>query len=222
LAAYFDEVFDPFYAGVPNSKECYTFGHIFYATAYYPHQQLEVWRPDELDTRLGIAKNFNIKASGADFFHRSLPYTSPTLATNEEFIAIKAKQRPVILLQPPDRSLLDIKKGQYSGKIVRHLCPVALVFSAENEAGDAKFPREFIERIRRLGYRQFMFMPKGGPLKVDSIARFDEVQSVAEHQLKPTGYALAPEVCDIAKSQASYFLTDLSGKDFGEWAALFK
>jgi hypothetical protein len=94
---------------------------------------------------------------------------------------------------------------------------VALVFSAENEAGDAKFPPEFIERIRRLGYRQFMFMPKGGPLKVDSIARFDEVQSVAEHQLKPTGYALAPEVCDIAKSQASYFLTDLSGKDFGEW-----
>src|ERR1017187_126073 len=75
-----------------------------------------------------------------------------------------------------------------------HLCPVALVYSAVNDAGDSKFPAEFIERVRRLEYRQFLFLPKGGPLTVDSLARFDEIQSVAENQLEPTEYALSTEV----------------------------
>ena len=87
-----------------------------------------------------------------------------------------------------------------------------LVYSAVNDAGDSKFPAEFIERVRRLEYRQFLFLPKGGPLTVDSLARLDEIQSVAENQLNPTEFALSPEVCEIAKSQVSYFLSGLSGK----------
>jgi hypothetical protein len=217
-----DEVFVPFYTSTSASKESYRFGQLFWTPAYYPHQRLEVWRPDYLDPKLGTAKDFNIKTAGSDFFHRSLPYTNPVLATNEEFIAIKAKRRPVILLQPPDPALLAVKKGGSSGKIVRHLCPVALVYSAENDVGDSKFPKEFIERVRRLEYKQFMFLPKGGTLTVDSLARLDEVQSVAENQLEPSGYALTPEICDILKSQVSYFFTELSGKEFAEWAALLK
>lgn len=169
-----------------------------------------------------MARDFNIQASVSDSFRRALPYTDPVLETNEEFIAIKAKPRPVILLQPPDPSLVIIKKGTYPAKIVRHLCPVVLVYSAVNEVGDSKFPPEFIERVRRLEYRQFMFLPKGGPITVDSLARLDEVQSVAESQLEPSEFALSAEVCKVLKSQVSYFYSGLSGNEFAEWAALLK
>jgi hypothetical protein len=217
-----DEVFDPFYTPASKEKETYSFGQMFWCPAYYPHQNVAIWRPKHFDVKLGTARDFNIQASAADCFSRALPYTDPVLETNEEFIAIKAKPRPVILIQPPDPSLLAIKKGHYPAKIVRHLCPVVLVYSAVNEVGDSKFPPEFVERVRRLEYRQFIFLPKGGPLAVDSIARLDEIQSVAEGQLEPTKFALAAGVCKVLKSQVSYFYSGLSGNEFVEWAALLK
>jgi hypothetical protein len=103
-----------------------------------------------------------------------------------------------------------------------NLCPVVLVYSAEDDAGNSKFDADFVDRIRRLEYRQFMFLPKGGSLGVDSIARLDEVQSIAENQLEPTQFALSPDLCTILRSQLSYFFTGLSGKEFSEWAALLK
>ena len=57
---------------------------------------------------------------------------------------------------------------------------------------------------------------------MDSIARLDEVQSIAENQLEPTKFAHAKEVCDILRSQVSYFLTGLSGTEFGGWASSLK
>lgn len=222
MAAFLDEVFDPFYAPASKAKDAYCFGQMFWCPAYYPHQNLAIWRPKNFDVKIGTARDFNIQASAADSFSRPLPYTDPVLETNEEFIAIKAKPRPVILLQPPDPSLLAIKKGHYPAKIVRHLCPVVLVYSAANEVGDSKFPPEFVERVRRLEYRQFIFLPKGGPLTVDSIARLDEIQSVAESQLEPTEFALSVDVCNVLKSQVSYFYSGLSGSEFVGWAALLK
>lgn len=79
------------------------------------------------NVKLGIASDFNIAARAKDAFRRSLPYSSPPLKTDQEFIALKAKPRPVILIQPPDPSLLAVKKGNYGGKVVRHPCPVVLV-----------------------------------------------------------------------------------------------
>jgi len=180
VVSFIDEVFDPFYLAASKTPADYSFGHIFTTSAYYPHQKLEVWRPKNLDSKLGLASDFNIIAAG-DAFRRSPPYAVPPLKTNEEFIALKAKPRPVILIQPPDPVLLKIKKGGYSGKIVRHLCPVALVYSAEDEAGNSKFPPDFVDRVRRLEYRQFLFLPSGGPILVDSIARLDEINQSQKH-----------------------------------------
>lgn len=222
MPAFLDEVFDPFYVAASANMADYAFGQLFRAPAYYPHQKLDVWRPKTLDVKLGTASDFNIETGAKDAFRRSLPYSSPPLKTDEEFIALKAKPRPVILVQPPDPALLAVKKGNYGGKVVRHLCPVALVYSAEDDAGNSKFHPEFIERVRRLEYRQFLFLPKGGPLVFDSIARLDEIQSIAENQLEPTKCALSKEVCDILRPQVSFFFTGLSGKEFAEWASLLQ
>jgi hypothetical protein len=57
---------------------------------------------------------------------------------------------------------------------------------------------------------------------VDSIARLDEIQSLAETQLRPTGFSLCEDVVGILRSQVSFFFTGLSGSEFAGWAALLK
>lgn len=95
MPAFLDEVIKPFYStGAPTSLESYALGQIFWAPAYYPHQQLQLWRPLEVDQKLHTAKNFQITTAPTDAFKRALPYTFPPLKTNEEFLALKAKRRP--------------------------------------------------------------------------------------------------------------------------------
>jgi hypothetical protein len=59
-------------------------------------------------------------------------------------------------------------------------------------------------------------------IQAAGIARLDELQSVVVNQLEATKFALAREVCDVLRSQVSYFFTGLSGQDFAGWADLLK
>lgn len=63
-----------------------------------------------MNQRLG-ASNFRIVTAGPDAFRRDAPYNSPQLASNEEFIALKGKRRPVVLIKPADPKLHSIKRG---------------------------------------------------------------------------------------------------------------
>ena len=66
MAAFLDEVFDSFYTAASTSVADYAFGQFFRAPAYYPHQKLDIWRPKNLDVKLGIASDFNIATAGSD------------------------------------------------------------------------------------------------------------------------------------------------------------
>ncbi len=81
-----------------------------------------------------------------------------------------------------------------------------------------KFDTAFLDRVRLLEYPQFLFIPTSGPVVVDSLARFDELQSVDVGNLEATGYTLNPEIVIILKSQLSFFLTGISGDRFQDWA----
>jgi hypothetical protein len=214
---FFDELVESFYSKSQTSIASFQLGYIFWAPAYYPHQNLEIWRPEVVDSKLGTASNFKIVTAGKDAFARSAPYTFPQLASNEEFIALKGKKRPVVLIKPADPKLTEIKKGPHSGKIVRHLGPVALAYSAEDEAGFAKFPKAFIDDVRLLKYPPFLFLPKGGPILRDSLLRFDEVQSIAMNNLEATGWTLSDDVLAIVRAQLSFCLTGLSADDYLFW-----
>jgi len=197
------------------------FGKIFKVPAYYPHSRLQVWRPKVLDRKLSIASDFNLEVP-KDAFSRQLPYAAPPLATNEEFLGIKAKKRPVILIQPPDPKLATVPPIRGGAKLVRNIAPVGLLYSAVDAAQMSKFDTAFLDRVRLLEYPQFLFIPSSGPVVVDSLARFDELQSVDVGNLEPTGYSLNPEIVGILKSQISFLLTGLAGEAFQEWAALLR
>ncbi len=80
----------------------FSFGQIFWTHAYYPHENLELWRPifDPGRQTKTYASSFQIVAAGQDAFKRSIPLASPKLETNEELLVVRAKVRPVILLMP--------------------------------------------------------------------------------------------------------------------------
>jgi len=194
------------------------FGQIFRVPAYYPHSRLQVWRPKVFDRNLSIASDFNLEVP-KDAFARQLPYSAPPLATNEEFLGIKAKKRPVILVQPPDPKLATVPPIRGGAKLVRNIAPVGLLYSAVDAAQMSKCDTAFLYRVRLLEYPQFLFIPSSGPVVVDSLARFDELQSVDVGNLEPTGYSLNPEIVGILKSQVSFLLTGLAGEAFQQWAA---
>lgn len=221
LMAYIDELIVPFIVeGGPTNQTDFAIGQIFQAPVYYPHQRLELWRPYNVDQRLHIAKDFNITTAAKDAFARDLPYSVPPLGTNEEFIAIKAKIRPVLLIQPPDPTLKDAPKVSMGIKLERHLCVVAPIFGLENAEGYSRVSEEFLGRVRRLDYPQFCFLAKGGPLRMDSLVRLDELQSIAIQSLKPTRFKLSDEALCLFQSQLRFFSGTGTRDDFEEYRDL--
>ncbi len=215
--AFLDEVFSPLIAaGAPTNQKDFAFGQVFRAAMYYPHQRLEIWRPANLDQQLHIASNFNIATNPPDAFRKILPYSYPPLKTEEEFIALKAKKRPVVLIQPPDPSLAQVPKVSMGIKVERHLCVVAPVFGLTNPEGYSRASDEFLGRVRRLEYPQFLFLTKGGPVTEDSLVRLDELQSVAIQNLEHTGSSLSADATSIFRSQVSFFMGGSDGGDFAK------
>jgi hypothetical protein len=112
---FIDEWYDKsFYRDLPvGYRETLSFGQLFWTHAYYPHENLELWRPiptpDEPTKTL--AKEFQIQAAGKDALGRAYPLHVPKLATNEEFIVIRAKRRPVI----SDAGRLFIRRKRQQG-----------------------------------------------------------------------------------------------------------
>jgi hypothetical protein len=83
-----------------HNEANFCFGQIFWTHAYYPHENLELWRavPDSTEPTKTIASQFLIAPARQDAFKRGLPLHAPKLETNEEFIVIRAKVRPVVLI----------------------------------------------------------------------------------------------------------------------------
>jgi hypothetical protein len=223
MAEFLDEVMgNCFASGAPTAHENFAFGQLFWTHAYYPHGLLQLWRPADENRKMQIASNFNVTSGLPDAFNRTLPYSSPYLAIDEEFIVIRAKRRPVVMIQPPDASLTSIRGRDVRMKIARHLCVIAPLYSLEDDVGYSKAPQEFINRIRQLEYPQFLFLPKGGPLMRDSFLRVDELQSVTINNLEQTNYCLSADLKQVFRSQVSYYLTGLGDDDFNGYRALLK
>lgn len=220
MPAFLDEVIDDFYERLGAGYET-TFlpGQFFVTHAYYPHKQLEVWRPLETDDTGAIARSFHIASAPQDVFNKKAGLARPSLRAGEEFVVIRAKKRPVVLIQPPDPQLRAIDTRGYTGRVVRDLAPVALCFGAVHErTQESRFLPEFIDRVRRLEYPQFLFLPAaGGPLYVDSILRLDEIQSVFATNLEPLPFRFTEDVLDIFLGQLAFFLGGQLPNAFTLW-----
>jgi hypothetical protein len=209
---YIDEWFKTdFYKKLPlGYHQHFSFGQFFRTHAYYPHENLELWRPvpDPDEPTKTIASHFQIVPAGTDAFRRGIPLASPKLETNEEFLVVRAKRRPVVLLMP-ETPPLGVNNRGYRGRIQRHLCLVGQVFGLlDPKTGREEFSPSFVERVRKMEFPQLMFLPDhGGLLEVDSILRLDELQSVFTANLEPSQFALGDELASTLRSQIQYLIT---------------
>jgi len=209
---FIDEWFeDDFFKQLPlGFHQHFSFGQFFRTHTYYPHENLEFWRPvsDPNEPTKTIASQFQIVPAGKDAFRRGIPLASPKLETNEEFIVVRAKMRPAILVMP-EIPPFGVDNRGYRGKVQRHLSLVAQVYGlADIKTGRAEFSPSFIERARRMEFPQLMFLPaRPGLFDVDSLLRLDELQSVFTPNLEPTQYALGDEVASVLRGQFQFLLT---------------
>lgn len=209
---FIDEWFkDDFYKKLPLGFHAqFSFGQLFRTHAYYPHENLELWRPifDPSEPTKTMASQFHIEAAGKDAFRRGVPLASPKLETNEEFLVVRAKMRPIVLVMP-EPSPLGVDNKGYRGKVQRHLCLVGQVFGlVDAKTNRAEFNPSFVERVRKMEFPQLMFLPaRPGFLEVDSLLRLDELQSIFTANLDPTQLALGDDVASILKGQLQYLVT---------------
>lgn len=218
---YIDEWFkEDFYKKLPlGFHSQFSFGQIFRTHAYYPHENLELWRPilDPNEQTKTTASQFHIESAGKDAFRRGIPLASPKLETNEEFLVVRAKIRPVMLVMP-ELSPLGIDNKGYRGKVQRHLCLVAQVFGiVDSKTNRTEFNPSFVERVRKMEFPQLMFLPaRPGILDVDSLLRLDELQSVFTPNLDPTQLALGDEAANILRGQLQYLVAGTGPTSYTE------
>jgi hypothetical protein len=218
---YIDEWFkDDFYKKLPlGYHNQFSFGQFFKTHAYYPHENLELWRPvpDPNEPTKTIASQFQIVAAGKDAFRRNIPLASPKLETNEEFLVVRAKMRPVVLVMP-ETSSFGVDNRGYRGRVQRRLCLVGQAFGlVDTKTNRSEFNPSFIERVRRMEFPQLMFIPAcPGFVEVDSLLRLDEFQSVFSPNLEPTQLSLGDEVAGVLRGQLQFLLTGSGPTAFTE------
>lgn len=209
-----------FYQKLPLGYHAkHTFGQVFWTHAYYPHEDLKLWRPvlDPNEKTQTLATTFRIESAGQDAFRRSYPLANPSLKSEEEFLVIRAKRRPVILIQnePP---LSGVDNRGFSGKFHRKRCLVAQVYSLVDSVTERpKFNPAIIDRIREMEFPELLFLPRlPGLFKVESMLRLDEIQSVFVSHLEPTEHSLGNELRDVLKSQIEFLSTSNPSGYFAE------
>lgn len=197
----------------------FSFGQILRTHTYYPHENLELWRPvvDPKEPTKTFATHFKIEAAGQDAFRRNYPLASPKLGTNEEFLVVRAKTRPVVMVMP-EVPPWGVDNRGFRGRVQRHLCLVAQVFGlADPKTGQAEFSSSFVDRVKTMEFPQLMFLPAcPGFLEVDSLLRLDELQSVFTANLEPTKMALTDEVTGILRGQLEYLFVGAKATEYLE------
>jgi len=177
MPVFLTDLINPFYQAVGSlAAAAYTRGQLFRTPLGYTRENLELWRPAGTDASQTSAATFRLVPAPGDAFGRALPLHDPRLETNEEFIAIRAKRRPVILLSrapaPPD--VAPVRRG---GRVYRRLALVVPVYSLTNRhTGTLKYRPEFVERMQMLEWPEFLYLPPmAGVLPVPSFARVSEL-----------------------------------------------
>jgi hypothetical protein len=201
-----------------HSPANYKFAQIFRTHSYYPHENLQLWRPipEPGEPTKTIASKFQMIAAPKDAFSRGLPLHAPKLETNEEFVVVRAKIRPVVMIQP--ELPIGFENRGYGGRIDRRRCLVAQVFGLEDtKTGRSEFSPVFVDRVRRMEYPQLFFLPKKpGVLEVDSMLRLDELQSVFTPHLDASQFALGDEAADVLRWQFLFLAAGLGPSSYTE------
>lgn len=209
MPVFLDHLIDPFYRPIgPSFRHSYQRDQVFFAPIGYARENVEVWRPQDYDVSRTSVTRFSLVPAPGDRFAHATPLHTPRLETNEEFLGVRAKIRPVVLLAqaPADPGVVPVRGG---GRVHRRLALVVPVFSLVNRYDETlKYPVQFVERMRMLAYDEFLYLPTHpGVLRFPSYARIGEVQPVYQPHLDARDLRLADEALAVLQGQMTFLTT---------------
>jgi hypothetical protein len=186
-------------------------GQICTTPVLYSNENAEIWRPSRYDGSQTQAIDFHQIAKPGSAYKEARVIHTPRLNAYEEFPVIRAKCRPVILLalDPPAIAVRpDIMK------LDKHLCLVAPCYSVVDPMGKTKIDLSLLDRVRRLEFPQFLFLPKVAALDNDSLLRLDSIQHTYRTHLEPAQYRLSTEVWRIVCGQLDCIFSGICAGEF--------
>jgi hypothetical protein len=98
------------------------------------------------------------------------------------------------------------------GSVSTILNRLAPCHSRNRLTGQLKYDPQFVERIRRLEFPEFLYLPsRAGVLPVPSYARIGEAQAVYEPHLDAMDLKLAPDVLEVVQDALWWLTTQTYG-----------
>jgi hypothetical protein len=211
---FLDDFFDSFFVEV--TKGSFYPGQLFWTHVCYDiTEDLQVWRPVLQDDSETIASQFQIKSvSIKEAFNRNIPLYAPKLETDEEFLVVRAKKRPVVLLSEPLPGIKadPVRRGD---KVNRNICFVAPLYSIVDQHEKPKYSQNFVNRVRKLEFPHFLFIPANKRFAIrDSILRLDSLRPVFKSHLDPIDLRLSDDIMKVLRGQIQFVLTGKSETDY--------
>jgi hypothetical protein len=176
-------------------------GQFYWAPTFYlpPHPEVlfEV-NPNPTEQNL----TFEIRrATDQNFRGSHRPLASIGLEAEEELIAVKAKQRLVVLLSEPNTIQDDLRGVVARRSKIHEPSFVCLPLYGVHRGTQRGFPEIIVERIQALMYTQFFYFPPSSqedrPIVYEAIGRLDRLQLFHRDSLRPNALPLrvAPNDC---------------------------
>ncbi len=137
------------------------------------------------------------------------PIKHPPIRKTEEFLGVKAKVRPVVVLSLPN---VPIEAGMRDPAEFPESFVVAPTYTFQAgehvDEGEEDYDREFVERVRYFVYHQFFYLPASERYSLkESFARFDRLQVVARRNLDRSRVRLTENALIVLRDLLTYYLT---------------
>ena len=143
--------------------------------------------------------------------HSPLPVAAMPTYPGEVRIVQRAKRRPALILSEGGHLLpKELTKGRPKYQVAPTLL-VAPFYGGETSVKRGGFPKEFLERVRRCEFPQYMcerLPPKGTS---ESLLRFDHIQPIGRHHdsIEWTEFCLAQDAMAIIDEWITWVMTGL-------------
>lgn len=137
------------------------------------------------------------------------PIKHPPIRKTEEFLAVKAKVRLVIVLSLPNVAVEARLRDPAEFPESFVVAPIYTFQVGEHpEEGEQDFDPEFVERVKYFVYHQFFYLPASEQYGIrESFARFDRLQVVARRNLDRPKARLTENALVGFRDFLAYYLT---------------
>lgn len=143
----------------------------------------------------------------------ALPVAGLPSRPGEPYALFRAKRRPALVLSTSGSEIdASLKKGFPAWQTTPTVL-VAPFFGVEADGGRAGWPPQFVTRIRRCEYPQYVWDYLPGATGKESILRLDQMQPIGKHAAShdDTGFSLTAEGLSILDEWTTWLITGTLG-----------